>query len=110
VVSGAPRARQYAVAPLFQMCFEARYHFQESPGDFSIGASEPVIWATRRSQRGPLKRRSESSVHGSRAFAAISSVEGLKLTPTGRMRVQAKKPIEKRRADVIRGYASKGLK
>jgi hypothetical protein len=55
-------------------------------------------------------RHGESPVLGSRAFAAISAVEGLKLTPAGRMRVQAKKPIEERRADVIRAYASKGPK
>jgi hypothetical protein len=54
-------------------------------------------------------RSRESAMLGPRAFAAISAVEGLKLTPAGRMRVQAKKPIEERRADVIRAYTdSKG--
>ena len=41
---------------------------------------------------------------GARAFAAISAVEGLKLTSAGRKRVQGSAPIEQRRAEVLRAY------
>jgi hypothetical protein len=50
------------------------------------------------------KLRDESTVLGARAFAAISAVEGLKLTPAGRNRVHGAAPIEQRRAEVLRAY------
>ena len=50
------------------------------------------------------KRRDESAMLGPRAFAAISAVEGLKLTTAGRERVQSSAPIEQRRAEVLRAY------
>ena len=50
------------------------------------------------------KHPSESAVLGPRAFAAISAVEGLKLTEAGRKRVQSSAPIEQRRAEVLRAY------
>jgi hypothetical protein len=50
------------------------------------------------------KRRGQSTVLGARAFAAISAVEGLKLTPAGRKRVLGGEPIEQRRAEVLRAY------
>lgn len=56
------------------------------------------------------KKSSESKLHGdstvlgARAFAAISAVEGLKLTPAGRNRVHCAAPIEQRRAEVLRAY------
>lgn len=52
----------------------------------------------------PLKRSSSSRVLGSRVFAAISAVEGLKLTNEGRRRVEGEAPLERRRADVLRAY------
>ena len=58
-----------------------------------------------------LKRGRESTVLGARAFAAISAVEGLKLSPAGRKRVYGSASIEQRRADVIRAYTDlKGSK
>ena len=41
---------------------------------------------------------------GARAFAAISAVEGLKLTTAGRKRGHGSAPIEQRRAEVLRAY------
>jgi hypothetical protein len=49
-------------------------------------------------------RCGESTTLGARAFAAISAVEGLKLTAAGRKRVQGSAPIEQRRAEVLRAY------
>jgi hypothetical protein len=43
-------------------------------------------------------------VLGSRAFAAISAVEGLKLSRDGRKRVTSKAPAEHRRAEILRAY------
>ena len=58
-----------------------------------------------------LKRGPESTVLGARAFAAISAVEGLKLSPAGRKRVYGAAPVEQRRAEVIRAYTDiKGSK
>jgi hypothetical protein len=45
-----------------------------------------------------------ATILGHKAFAAISAVEGLKLTPRGRERVHKNTPTEQRRADVIRTY------
>ena len=57
------------------------------------------------------KRRKESTRLGQRAFAAMSAVEGLKLTTAGRKRVQSRAPIEQRRAEVLRAYSDlKGSK
>ncbi len=50
------------------------------------------------------KRASEPTALGPRAFAAISAVEGLKLTPAGRRRVEGAAPIEQRRTEVLRAY------
>jgi hypothetical protein len=50
------------------------------------------------------ERRGESTVLGARAFAAISAVEGLKLTTAGCKRVQGSTPIEQRRAEVLKAY------
>jgi len=50
------------------------------------------------------KRRGKSTMLGARAFAAISAVEGLKLTTAGRKRLQGSAPIEQRRAEVLRAY------
>jgi hypothetical protein len=55
------------------------------------------------------KRDGESTMLGARAFAAISAVEGLKLTPAGRERVQGSAPIEQRRAEVLRAYSLKRM-
>jgi hypothetical protein len=41
---------------------------------------------------------------GPKAFAAISAVEGLKLTSAGRKRVLGSAPIEQRRAEVLKVY------
>jgi hypothetical protein len=50
---------------------------------------------------------------GAKAFAAISAVEGLKLSPAGKKRVAASKSrkltLAQRRTEVVRAYtASKG--
>lgn len=45
-----------------------------------------------------------SPVLGLKRFAAISAVEGLKLTAKGRKRVASGASIEKRRADVLKAY------
>jgi hypothetical protein len=50
------------------------------------------------------KRGGEAATLGARAFAAISAVEGLKLTAAGRKRVEGSAPIEQRRAGVLRAY------
>jgi hypothetical protein len=55
-------------------------------------------------KRSETKRRGESTKLGARAFAAISAVEGLKLTKAGRKRVQGSAPIEQRREEVLRAY------
>ncbi len=47
----------------------------------------------------------KSRVLGQRAFAAISAVEGLKLSSAGRKRVLSAVPAEQRRAEVLRAYA-----
>jgi hypothetical protein len=57
-----------------------------------------------RKKHSESKRRGESTMLGARAFAAISAVEGLKLTAAGRKRVQGSAPIEQRRAEVLRAY------
>ncbi len=50
------------------------------------------------------KRLGKPTRLGARAFAAISAVEGLKLTKAGRKRVQSSAPIEQRREEVLRAY------
>jgi hypothetical protein len=50
------------------------------------------------------KRRAKSTLLGARAFAAISAVEGLKLSTAGRKRVQGSAPIEQGRAKILRAY------
>jgi hypothetical protein len=50
--------------------------------------------------------RRDSKVLGSVAFAAISAVEGLELTPAGRKRVLKSTPPDERRAEVLRAYAN----
>lgn len=50
----------------------------------------------------PLKR--PASVLGLKTFAAISAVEGLKLSSPGRKRVMQPLPTAKRRANVIKAY------
>jgi len=50
------------------------------------------------------KLRGEATLLGHRAFAAISAVEGLKLTSAGRRRVEGSAPIEQRRSEVLRAY------
>ncbi len=55
--------------------------------------------------------KSKSTVLGRKAFAAISAVEGLKLTEDGRKRVSRAFTTEKRRAEVLKAYAGgKGRK
>ena len=58
-----------------------------------------------------MKKRSGSPetpratrVLGHRAFAAISAVEGLKLSREGRERVESQAPVEHRRSEVLRAY------
>ena len=46
----------------------------------------------------------QSSILGLRAFAAISAVEGLKLSPEGRKRVTADMPFEQRLAEILNAY------
>jgi hypothetical protein len=48
--------------------------------------------------------RSNSAVLGRSAFAAISAVEGLKLSPAGRERLKGPKSPDQRRAEVLRAY------
>jgi hypothetical protein len=49
----------------------------------------------------PIARR----VLGHRAFAAISAVEGLKLSREGRERVESQAPVDHRRSEILRAYA-----
>jgi hypothetical protein len=51
----------------------------------------------------PLNKAA-ASVLGLKKFAAISAVEGLKLSPKGLKRVSGAVSTDKRRADVIRAY------
>ena len=44
------------------------------------------------------------AVLGRTAFAAISAVEGLKLSSAGRERLKGPSPPEQRRAEVLRAY------
>lgn len=54
---------------------------------------------------------SESTVLGRSAFAAISAVEGLKLSPAGRERLKGPTSSDQRRAEVLRAYTDlKGRK
>jgi hypothetical protein len=62
------------------------------------------VWMRKRTF--DARRGGESVVLGQRAFAAISAVEGLKLTPAGRKRVHGDMPIEQRRAEVLRAYTA----
>lgn len=48
--------------------------------------------------------RAAGSVLGLKRFAAISAVEGLKLSAQGRKRVLAPLSTQKRRAEIIRAY------
>lgn len=57
-----------------------------------------------RKQDSKATKHKRSAVLGHKTYAAISAVEGLKLTPLGRKRVHRDAPIEQRRADVIRAY------
>jgi hypothetical protein len=67
------------------------------------------VWMRKRAFE--ARRGGESIVLDPSAFAAISAVEGLKLTPAGRKRVHGHTPIEQRRAEVLRAYtALKGPK
>jgi hypothetical protein len=50
------------------------------------------------------KRHGGPATLGARAFAAISAVEGLKLTAAGRKRVQGGAALEQRREEVLRVY------
>lgn len=45
-----------------------------------------------------------SNVLGVKTFAAISAVEGLKLSAAGRKRISRSLPAERLRADVIKAY------
>lgn len=57
------------------------------------------------------KFRSGPALLGARAFAAISAVEGLRLSSAGHKRVHASAPLDQRRAEVLRAYSDiKGLK
>lgn len=60
-----------------------------------------------------LRSSATGRVIGAKAFAAISAVEGLKLSPAGKKRLAASKSRKltgaQRRAEVVRAYtASKG--
>ena len=72
---------------------------------------------TRAKSSKPSKKMSRESatgrVIGAKAFAAITAVEGLKLSPAGKKRLAASKLRKlthaQRRAEVVRAYsASKG--
>ncbi len=53
-------------------------------------------------------RGSNPKVLGRSAFAAISAVEGLKLSAAGRKRISGSASADQRRADVLKAYS--GLK
>jgi hypothetical protein len=66
------------------------------------------------SQAAVKSRKPKSRVLGTKAFAAISAVEGLRLSATSRKRLDLLKAsglsAEERRAEVLRTYASLGKK
>jgi hypothetical protein len=48
--------------------------------------------------------KDKSRTLGKRAFAAISAVEGLRMSNEGKRRVDSNASIEQRRAEVLRAY------
>ena len=54
--------------------------------------------------RSKASPKATESVLGLKRFAAISAVEGLKLSAQGRKRVLAPLSTQKRRAEIIRAY------
>jgi hypothetical protein len=52
----------------------------------------------------PSETRGTPRVLGHRAFAAISAVEGLKLSREGRKRVENNESVEHRRSEILRAY------
>lgn len=76
-----------------------------------------MFMPTRTKSRKPGKKSNRSAasgrVLGAKAFASITAVEGLKLSPAGKKRLSSSKSRKlspaKRRAEVVRAYtASKG--
>ena len=58
-------------------------------------------------QKRPPKSHSKvTTVLGRSTFAAISAVEGLKLSSAGRKRVASALPADQRRAEVLRAYTN----
>ena len=59
-------------------------------------------------------RKPKSRILGTKAFAAITAVEGLRLSAASRTRLETLKAAgltaEQRRAEVLRAYASLGKK
>ncbi len=53
----------------------------------------------------PSESTPAGKVLGRRAFAAISAVEGLKLSKEGRQRVESNTSLEQRRSDILRAYS-----
>jgi hypothetical protein len=66
------------------------------------------------SEAATKSRKPKSRVLGTKAFAAITAVEGLRLSAASRKRLDALKAAglsaEERRAEVLRSYTSLGKK
>lgn len=65
-------------------------------------------------QAAPKSRKAKPRILGARAFAAITAVEGLRLSAASRRRLESLKASgltpEERRAEVLRAYTGLGKK
>jgi hypothetical protein len=66
-----------------------------------------VTWYSEVMPKRPIKPtilKKASTVLGLKTFAAISAVEGLKLSASGRKRVMAPLSTDRRREEIVRAY------